>query len=51
MKKLFASMNCDNMSYVICIYKDHLFRLYDNGFITKVDEADIEAARAFGYIE
>ena len=51
MKKLFACMTEDRLSYAICIYHGHIFRLYNNGRITKADPADIEAARAFGYIQ
>ena len=50
MRKLFASMNQNDLVYIVCVFKNHLFRLYTNGHIEKADEADEEAARCLGHI-
>lgn len=50
-KVLFACfLKSGTLDYEVCIYKDHLFRLYNNKAIKEASAEDYKAARTLCYI-
>lgn len=35
-----ALMSADEIEYIICIFRNHYFRIYNSGIITAADEND-----------
>ena len=43
----FACCSADSLEYEVCIYRDHLYRLYPGGKMTEASAEDYKVARTW----